>query len=1304
MMRIWMRLLPALASLALALPALAAPLAVFDCREITGRDWPRTLVTYPVAFPPGQVKVGKVKLVDAAGVEQPCQFSRVETFKDGSVKAGRLSFYAELPKGGSYHYELQTGKPAKLTAPPTAKTRRGLLTLDNGITALRLPAGKSTYKTPLRFAKDHTEAAAAGFDTLAKAGLAFGPIAGIRLADGAWVGGSYFAYEPIEVVRQRQGYLKDMPADAWARAAQAVPTVTGYETVVVEAGPLFTEARVRFAFSNGGYYQLTARLLANDPAARIDEIMDAKGNCPGDDPLYVAMALNGKVWKPDALFAYARGNSNKSAALQAVLEKQGVKPENASYALAFDQPDTTVTALVPHDPWSDRAQYFGLVDSKGLAASKAAPFLAIVPQHAGSWRGAHWVFPPKTPHLFQEIHAYADGLLEMRWTIRNQPHSQNVLHTGEFDPDFGLTGMRRLWCLVGGPFQYHNTLSPLRAYEGFVNLDAYAHWTLAWDEQTREGVTLPPPAKPDQTEGPLKEFVIAMGGGGDIGPWFSHFRQAERMGWPKAILDRLADPAVPAAQKGHLKAQVAALCSLLADSDFNTRASMTHQGNPNMPINRFFALPFTAVAIPDHPLAKQWQQTTAAYVAFKGGTNISPGGAWSELISYYPASAPTLVHGALVADQAGLLSEGTRTLVTGPVDYALGLLSPPDPRFGARLVPGFGHEGNMLFNLWTPAAALLEKTDPQRAALYAWAWGQQGKPGDWQHTNGFGKPNEDRGALADGATPALLRRGLASVNFPGFGAVLRAHPGDPNETYFGFRQGYMASHSDSNQGDFVLYAKGAPLTTTSLFGYPLHQIADYMKLNTEFGWHSRVRFGDPAQTGGWPGGGPVSGVHRHFFSDSVDYLKALGDYGPVAAGKQEPEEIRQRWTRQVLFLKGKAAAGPNYFVLRDSFTNPAGDAGKLERTWWCQRVLGTKAQVQAEQTGFRFASPFNGVTLQTRFLQPAQVTVVSREATAKGPQYGRQAELWCTAHGQKAATNATAEETITVNAVGPIPAGQDVLVLLYPQGKEEAAPQCQSLANGAAKIITAEGTDYVFASRAGMTFKQGDVAFKGVAGAVRVYPTEVHLIVAEGAGTVRYQGYTLQAGQPATKSIPLAEINKGGTVVVPAPKTTITFALDDKAGAITQLAPGVRKQALATGGVAYAFTAEQPITFTQDGVTFSGTRGGIVTDTKAGTTRLVLLDGEAIGLNGLRAEIGSGPYDLTFTNDKVIGIAEGPARLLYLSMPAGIVQLPGLTIDGITYAPGTYGRTAIVPVFDGRTAFTLGNLPQPPVFRDWVRW
>jgi len=111
--------------LLLAGPAAAEPLAVFEAHEITGRDWPRTLVTYDLAKSAKPFKPGEAKLVDTvSGAEVPFQLSKVQA-EGGVVKGGRISFYAALPAGGHYRYELQPGKPAAATKAPTATASGG---------------------------------------------------------------------------------------------------------------------------------------------------------------------------------------------------------------------------------------------------------------------------------------------------------------------------------------------------------------------------------------------------------------------------------------------------------------------------------------------------------------------------------------------------------------------------------------------------------------------------------------------------------------------------------------------------------------------------------------------------------------------------------------------------------------------------------------------------------------------------------------------------------------------------------------------------------------------------------------------------------------------------------------------------------------------------------------------------------------------------------------------------------------------------------------------------------------------------
>lgn len=224
-------LVRALLAVALLKAAYAAePLAVFECRERLERDWPRTLVTYQREFAAGRVRRGELRLVDAAGREQPFQLWRVKEHNEGSIASARISFLAELPKRGAYRFELQREKASQTASAPLARSEREFLELDNGIVALRLPkAGESNFGRPLAMGQDHAEMVAAYGAQVTK-GIAPGPVQGVRLHDGRWIGGSYF----------------------FAAKPESAPKVTGYTCRVTEQGPLFIEAKVHYTFTSGG--------------------------------------------------------------------------------------------------------------------------------------------------------------------------------------------------------------------------------------------------------------------------------------------------------------------------------------------------------------------------------------------------------------------------------------------------------------------------------------------------------------------------------------------------------------------------------------------------------------------------------------------------------------------------------------------------------------------------------------------------------------------------------------------------------------------------------------------------------------------------------------------------------------------------------------------------------------------------------------------------------------------------------------------------------------------------------------------
>jgi hypothetical protein len=1224
-------------------------LATFEARDYLQRPWPRTLVTYRISDRPDRsdpsnpgfklaapLRPGQARLVDTlTSNEVPFQLSRVEQAKNGTITSARISFYASLTTNGSYRFELQA-TPSSLNPEPRIliSSQDGLLTLDNGLTAIRLPAeGEVTFKEPLPFGQDQ-DAMVAAYGKQVESGTAPGPIQGVRLADGRWAGGSFF-------------YAKD-PATA--------PRVTGYACRITEQGPLFVEATIRYSFTSNGWYQLTARMLADDPAVRIDEQFDLGE--PGSMWDYRLMVSLGNGWKPDTTYWYGPQVASTSLTFTAQLAARGLTNEvpHSSRALDYGKAGEQFQVAVRY-PWGPNAHFFGLVN---LAEPKL-PFLAVIPMHTGNWRGS-------TDTSDGMVWSYTSGDVCLNWRLRATPHPRSALQTGEYDPALSLTFCRRQWALIGGAFQSPGQLHAFRRTEGFITLDDYKDWALDWpaspkttyprllfgkDEVARLKPRLDSLPGADmlktflyfnETDARRQELWNGLTGdsewSGPFGlarsildrgdppgmPWATHYRLAQMAGWAGKMDELLSSDRLTPEQRLRLRRDLAAACYVVTEPDVNPRGAMTHLGNPNMPINRFMALPFTAALIPDHPMANTWLDVSAQVLRYKLAMNTAPGGAWSELITYFGASAPHIMQAAAVLAASGRGNESVARLSAMPALFTLSLLTPPDPRFGgARELPNWGHEGADTLTHWLVAASNMRNYDPGLARDFAWAWDQQGRPMNQHHDAGFSERAIVNADLLTGVPAAYAPPALASAWFPGFGATLRAHAGSPDETYLSFRQGYHCSHSDPNQGDFVLYAKGAPLTTLSLHAYPLHQLPAVQELDKTFGWHSRVRFGSPGNTGGWPGGGMRGGVPAHSFSDSADYLRAVGDYPP------------QQWTRQISFLKGKQAGGPDVVVLRDSFSPLNGDAKTLEPAWWALRTLGSKTQVQASADGFLYQSAF-GPKLQARFLQPAAVKVESRDVTIDTALYFGSARAWVkggfpvkTKQGED---NITVTDTLTVNVAGPVAAGQDILVALTPLGRNEAPPRIEALADGVARITTAESIDTVFLGRVPFTFSQGDIGFEGIAGAVRVYSNEVHLIVSEGPGRVSYKGTMLDSAGAAVKIVPAAKLAKAQTFTIPAPASK----LKNKG-----LPEGCR------------------------------------------------ISGDA-------------RCDVRITNDKITGQSEGTGGFLYAPMPPGLRVLPMLVIDGQTYSPGTSGNLLIIPLMPGRHDFEVRALVQPRIFRNWQAW
>ena len=108
--------------------------------------WPRTLLTYPVDFSGANVPPQELSLFDGAHHPVPFQISAART-QHGKLTFARVSFFSDLPSGGTRQFELRRAAPR---ATPAQEVRDhqtdGVVEVDTGALAVRLPASRA-FKT-----------------------------------------------------------------------------------------------------------------------------------------------------------------------------------------------------------------------------------------------------------------------------------------------------------------------------------------------------------------------------------------------------------------------------------------------------------------------------------------------------------------------------------------------------------------------------------------------------------------------------------------------------------------------------------------------------------------------------------------------------------------------------------------------------------------------------------------------------------------------------------------------------------------------------------------------------------------------------------------------------------------------------------------------------------------------------------------------------------------------------------------------------------------------------------------------------
>ncbi|HOF88432.1 MAG TPA: hypothetical protein PLZ36_10060, partial [Armatimonadota bacterium] len=350
---------------------------------------------------------------------------------------------------------------------------------------------------------------------------------------------------------------------------------------------------------------------------------------------------------------------------------------------------------------------------------------------------------------------------------------------------------------------------------------------------------------------------------------------------------------------------------------------------------------------------------------------------------------------------------------------------------------------------------------------------------------------------------------LGSVHYKDYGVYFRHGFGTPYETLLLLYAGNCDGHYEweSDQMSYTLYAKGQPINLHfgngyfPMFGRPW--LRNRVSIDQKFEESERN----------------VTAVTAAAFAPAMEYAHATrgidslrdvateypdlddkGNWTPAESANLANPFTRipmTIWHRQVLFLKDTDPRGPNYFVLRESFSGTPTRPTDLS-LWFLANSMTRAGDV------FHFDGQCL-VDMDVFVASPAGAEPETGQYGHRQQPYGRMVGF-----DPKFHPDGKLQETQLLLRLKQ-PAGKGYMVVLYPRLKEgDPAAKYAVLADGAVTVETPLSTDYVFANAHAFDFADARVTFKGTAGSVRFY-TDGKIVVtnAEGAATYTVAGKTI---------------------------------------------------------------------------------------------------------------------------------------------------------------------------------------------------
>ena len=1205
----------------------AAATKTVQLKDWTGRGFLPDLVHYSFQGDPQ-----RARLVGPEG--KPVAFQ---------VSSNTLSFVAELPAGQTVSYTLREDGAGELApAGVRVSTEGDALVLASDLLAVRVPAetDKVAENPPP-------------------------PILAFRSSAGPWCGGGSIRFEK---------------------------QVKSFRTRITARGPVFAEVAYDVEFDGGGFYHARIRVTERVPFVSVTEDYDlgAKGH-------FGKWALKlSEGWQPEqAEFASVTRNGTPDTGRTIPMGELGATPS----------PLTSAWAINPDNAWGPKT-YFGLSRRDGTQ------WAGLIPLAKGDWRRFNAI----------EIHSDGRGVIALHLPVgvRNAQWAVEVTSdtspfcTSQHDPALPATYGRRVWGLMlAAParsgFSIGNSgecgpFASARLWYGCPSLDTYKDYVLEWPDTKAEYPRVFHDAKTVAAfraaaeESPMRNelrHIYALSKSDTDAQealallkrqWRDHFYYIVRTSNPGhgqgginylVLADNLLSwPGLSAEDRREIRARMALLTHLTFEPDILSWHAGTHMGNPNMPLGAYGALPAYVALLPDHPLHTAWKAWVAEWMEYGIGRNCAPGGAWFEYGEYGLHGFNNLKRGlfglfAMNAPNRDSLASYAR----GFYDYMLNCVSPMDPRYRIRILPGEGNSSPRSTYDFFEGAGLLAETDPKLAANILWAWQAGGAENRLDPRSLQESPAA--GAGAHTVNPWLSRPGLVPVEpkltsriFPGYGVMFRAHQG-PDETFMMFHSGYSWSHHIANQASMTLYSKGA----VAIPGQP-YQYYGVNRLGKEgvpgFAWlHDNcVRFGHPdnKEIFAWPDANILAAA----FGPNADYAHASTGY------PEWYKDTNGSFThdRQVVFMKGRTGKSPNYFVVRDTVNGP----GRLSQ-WWNMNLIGRKEWIRVDgQTIQARTASSNTLDLIFANGDPGKLELAEDEPAEIGHRFWAISdfgkfwkdgeplpEFWVRKDGAPVGAMSGEirgmefwEQHVLLRIPGP-PSGEFFYVV-YPRSPGEKAPVVTRLAAGALKVETGESTDYVFLSTEPMNYNHDGLEFTACAGTVRAKSDGAVVALLTGAGRVAYRGAGIESETPVERS--LARNAKGIERIAP---PSFDMAVAPALTGHGELTPGIRK-AVVGDATEYLVASDAPVRHVDGNVSVSARRARLLLGKNA--TRVVVADSTYACITaGSVAVRGYGPFDLTFTASNVTGVVEGATRTLVTSLPPQITKAMYL-LDGQRHLSG----------------------------------